>query len=900
MKMKYFSKVCAFALAIQLAMLPAAPAFALGEVVVDANIAPASQPAPAASTPSVAAPAPVVEIIAAGDTVPPHVSSVLAISILPTEQNIAWTTDELATSRLEYGTTSSYGSSVTLSATAGLAHVAVLTGLAPSKRYYYCIHSTDLAGNVADSCGHEFTTEVQASAQHLIDTTAPDISLVTVTSVDAANATISWTTGEVANAEVEYGTTAGYGSATALDTSLSLNHAVTLHDLAPNTEYHYRIRTADEIGNTAVSPDNTFTTASVASGQASVNSEAGAGIGNADFSAQVVISGVETASVSAHGATISWTTDLLSDSQVEYGDSQDLGSLSALGTTLTTSHSITLSDLSENTNYIFRVKSKPVGTSVAVVSGLHEFTTLAHSAPVIAPANVSAVASSGVTASGATIVWTTDKGATSQVEYGVSTGYGEYSAQNSNLAQSHSVALSGLDEQTTYRYRVKSTDAAGNVTFSADHSFTTRPSQSSGGQASSNVAAPQAISNLSMGEHDASSAALVWRTATENADVSLEYDIRYGISPITESNYGSATEAQLTPVYHGDLDPQGTEREYVVAGLDPDTTYYFAIRSKHQHSDWSPVSNVVSTKTATRAGVSAEPSHGRSSGNGGGSGGGASSSFGPTALKVEPANGQIVFEWNNPGESDFVRTAIVRKEGGYPASPSDGRTIYEGRGQTFADTGVANDTTYYYALYSYNHSKTYSSPVRVSLAPKAGNDQIKFNETGSLVPFAPVMHFTRAYKRGDANVEIEHLQEILALEGVSFPENLITGYFGGITEKALKRFQEKYGLMRSGVIDAATQAKLRFISTTEKRLEVTGDLALFDNDLKLGNQGETVKALQEFLAYEGSYPEAKVSGHFGPLTKSAVMKFQKKYAIEPPAGYVGYKTRHRMQQLTGL
>ena len=162
------------------------------------------------------------------------------------------------------------------------------------------------------------------------------------------------------------------------------------------------------------------------------------------------------------------------------------------------------------------------------------------------------------------------------------------------------------------------------------------------------------------------------------------------------------------------------------------------------------------------------------------------------------------------------------------------------------------------------------------------------------------MHFTRVYKRRDKNVEVEHLQEILALENISFPENLVTGYFGSVTEKALKQFQAKYDLVQSGIIDVATQAKLHSISASEKRLEVTGDLALFETNLKLGNTGEVVKDLQEFLVYEGSYPEAKISGYFGSLTKNAVMKFQKKYNIDPVSGYVGYKTRHRMQQLVGL
>ena len=94
--------------------------------------------------------------------------------------------------------------------------------------------------------------------------------------------------------------------------------------------------------------------------------------------------------------------------------------------------------------------------------------------------------------------------------------------------------------------------------------------------------------------------------------------------------------------------------------------------------------------------------------------------------------------------------------------------------------------------------------------------------------------------------------------------------------------------------------KLHSITANEKRIEVTGDFALFAADVRFGNRGELVRNLQTFLAYEGSYPEANISGYFGLLTRNAVMKFQKKYAITPVSGYVGYKTRHRMQQLSGL
>jgi hypothetical protein len=133
------------------------------------------------------------------DTTPPAISSVASLSLGLNEGTIVWTTDELAVSTLEYGTTQSYGSQATLGASALLAHAAVLTGLSTNTVYYYCIHATDLAGNAANSCGHSFTT---AAEETIVDTTPPDISLVTVTGVSTDSATISWTTDKVANAEM--------------------------------------------------------------------------------------------------------------------------------------------------------------------------------------------------------------------------------------------------------------------------------------------------------------------------------------------------------------------------------------------------------------------------------------------------------------------------------------------------------------------------------------------------------------------------------------------------------------------------------------------------------------------------------------------------------------------------
>jgi beta-lactamase superfamily II metal-dependent hydrolase len=92
--------------------------------------------------------------------------------------------------------------------------------------------------------------------------------------------------------------------------------------------------------------------------------------------------------------------------------------------------------------------------------------------PDTTPPVISAESASNITASAATITWTTDEVSNSLVEYGLTTSYGS-TASDANNVISHSITLSNLSANTIYHYRVKSTDAAGNTGVSVDHSFQT-------------------------------------------------------------------------------------------------------------------------------------------------------------------------------------------------------------------------------------------------------------------------------------------------------------------------------------------------------------------------------------------------------------------------------------------
>lgn len=89
------------------------------------------------------------------------------------------------------------------------------------------------------------------------------------------------------------------------------------------------------------------------------------------------------------------------------------------------------------------------------------------------PPTISNVAASAITVSSAVIVWTTDEPATSQVECGPTASYGSSTNLDQTLDVDHAMTISGLAPSTTYHFRVKSSDGAGNAAQSGDYTFTT-------------------------------------------------------------------------------------------------------------------------------------------------------------------------------------------------------------------------------------------------------------------------------------------------------------------------------------------------------------------------------------------------------------------------------------------
>lgn len=81
-----------------------------------------------------------------------------------------------------------------------------------------------------------------------IDNTAPEISGVSIADITPSSATISWTTNENADSEINYGTDASLGTLIS-DPKLSTAHEIIIIDIESATAYYFTVKSCDVLGN---------------------------------------------------------------------------------------------------------------------------------------------------------------------------------------------------------------------------------------------------------------------------------------------------------------------------------------------------------------------------------------------------------------------------------------------------------------------------------------------------------------------------------------------------------------------------------------------------------------------------------------------------------------------------
>lgn len=226
------------------------------------------------------------------DTTAPTISARTATNITGNSAQITWTTNEAATSRVEYGLTASYGTTTTLDPTLVTAHSVALAGLASNTTYNYRVRSIDAAGNEAISVNSTFKTTAAA------DTTPPSTPTgLAATAISPTQINLSW------NASTDNVAVTGY-QVFRNNTQVGTSATTTFNDtsLASGTTYSYTVRAVDAAANlsaqstpasaTTLTPDTIAPSATIT-----------APTGTAPLSGMVTISANATDNIGVGGVT---------------------------------------------------------------------------------------------------------------------------------------------------------------------------------------------------------------------------------------------------------------------------------------------------------------------------------------------------------------------------------------------------------------------------------------------------------------------------------------------------------------------------------------------------------------------------------------------------------------------
>src|SRR3989344_4793478 len=106
-----------------------------------------------------------------------------------------------------------------------------------------------------------------------------------------------------------------------------------------------------------------------------------------------------------------------------------------------------------------------------------------------------------------------------------------------------------------------------------------------------------------------------------------------------------------------------------------------------------------------------------------------------------------------------------------------------------------------------------STPASAPLAPTTSTPSVSAVVPGipQSQPEATPPELTRSLSRGSSGDDVRKLQEFLARDKEIYPNGLITGFFGPLTEVAVKKWQEKQGIESVGIVGPKTIARLQDI-----------------------------------------------------------------------------------------
>lgn len=130
---------------------------------------------------------------------------------------------------------------------------------------------------------------------------------------------------------------------------------------------------------------------------------------------------------------------------------------------------------------------------------------------------------------------------------------------------------------------------------------------------------------------------------------------------------------------------------------------------------------------------------------------------------------------------------------------------------------------------------------------------------------------------GQKSVAVATLQNLLVKNGY-LATTYVTGYFGPLTQNALKAFQKANNFPQTGTFTLSADRLPAFFAAASSSAAMVP-----------GTTGIHVQSLQTFLIKKGYLKLSTPTTYFGPLTQAAVISFQKAHGL-PQTGAVDAAT----------
>jgi fibronectin type 3 domain-containing protein len=434
------------------------------------------------------------------------------------------------------------------------------TGLTAGTSYSYRVRATDAAGNLGSY------SNVASATTTTPDTTPPSApAALSATAASATQINLSWTAATDNVGVTGYRVESCQGSGCTTFTQIGTPTGTTFSNtgLTASTSYSYRVRAVDAAGNLGAYSN----VASVVT------------LATPDTTAPTAPTGLSAKVAGSAEIDLAWTASTDNVGVTSYQILRCQGSTTCtnfaqVGTSTVTSFSNT--GLTPSTIYRYRVRAVDGAGNVSGNSNTVSGTTTAapDTTPPSAPGGLAAVATSQTQIS---VSWTAATDNVGVIGYQLERCSGSGCSTFAQIAAPTATSFndSGLTASTSYSYRARAVDAAGNLgAYSAVASATTL---------APDLTAPTAPTGFTATAISASQVNLSWNASTDNVGVT---------SYILQRCLGTGCSAWVTIA-------NPTATTYSDTGLSATTTYRYWVRATDAAGNLSPWSSIVTVTTLT-------------------------------------------------------------------------------------------------------------------------------------------------------------------------------------------------------------------------------------------------------------------------------------------------------------